>query len=88
MHTIDSFINGVPKSTAKVVKVFEISESQWPAQSQKVPQESEAFVRFMVHVSRWRRRNLCPNTNGVNGNTLTTSFKIINLDLLKYYSSL
>merc|ERR1719361_2147559 len=61
---IECFINGIPKSTTKVVKVFEISESQWPSNSQNVPQESEAFVRFMVHVSRWKRRHLCTNTTG------------------------
>ena len=63
---LDCFIQG-PKSPTKIVKLFEISEAQWPTQSTKVPEEPDAFVRFIVHVSRWKRRNLYPNTNGVNG---------------------
>ena len=61
---IDCFINGVPKTPPKIIKVFEIAENVWPSQSLNTPQESEAFVRFMVHISRWKRRNLASNATG------------------------
>ena len=61
---IDCFINGVPKTPPKIVKVFEISENVWPSHSLNTPQEPEAFVRFMVHISRWKRRNIVATTTG------------------------
>ena len=64
---VDCFVNGVPKSVSKTVKIFEISETQWPSHVQGVPKESEAFVRFMVHVSRWKRRSLYTDGTGING---------------------
>jgi len=67
---VDCFVNGVPKSVSKTVKIFEISEAQWPSHVQGVPKESEAFVRFMVHVSRWKRRSLYTDGTGINGGSV------------------
>ena len=67
---LDCFMQGGAKSPTKSVKLFEISEAQWPTESSKVPEEPDAFVRFIVHVSRWKRRNLYPHTNGVNGKSI------------------
>ena len=66
---IDCFINGVPQTPSKIVKVFEISENVWPSLSLNTPQETEAFVRFMVHISRWKRRNIDSTTTGYIINT-------------------
>ena len=74
---IDCFINGVPKTPSKIVKVFEISETVWPSQSPNTPQESEAFVRFMVHISRWKRRNNFDNTTGKINNAILVSRNIL-----------
>ena len=78
---VDCFVNGVPKSVSKTVKIFEISEAQWPSHVQGVPKESEAFVRFMVHVSRWKRRSLYTDGTGINGKRiLIVRFKLLRLN--------